>query len=157
MATEEQKKLNQMRLLELIVTGLTTSVWDMVGDSAYVFSKSIGENILQVMEKEMGLEIAGESIEDIGTEIVRIFVDEFGLVESIERKVDGNISTSMVKNYIGYQTLKKLMDAGVEQPFTDPIMCTGQAVLHRMGIKARARAEVWEEGKGILIHYELQA
>ena len=158
MATEERKKLNQLRLLEMIVAGLTTSVWDMVGDSAYVFSRSIGESILQVMEKEMGLEIAAEpSGGDVGTEINRIFVDEFGLAESIELTADGNTATSRVKNYAGYQMFKKLMDAGVEQPFTDPIMCTGQAVLHRMGMKVRVRAEVWEEGKGMLINWEFHA
>ena len=157
MATEERKKLNQLRLLEMIVAGLTTSVWDMVGDSAYVFSRSICESILQVMEKEMGLEIAAEpSGGDVGTEINRIFVDEFGLAESIELAIDDNIVTSKAKNYAGYQTFKKLMNAGVEQPFTDPIMCTGQAVLHRLGMKARVRAKLWEEGKGVIIHYELQ-
>ena len=155
MATEEQKKRNQMRLIELTLLGLTTAVWDMVGESAYAFSQGIGENILQVMEKEMGLEIAGESPEDIAEEVTRIFIDEFGIAEEIENSAEGNVLTQKIKNYIGRQWEEKLAAAGVEQPFTSTFMCVGQAVARRQGKKVRVKARVWEEGNGMIITWEV--
>ncbi|MDY6875548.1 MAG: hypothetical protein SWK90_05010 [Chloroflexota bacterium] len=155
MATEEQKVQNQIRLAGLMLTGLTGAVWDMVGESAYVFSKGMGKHILSIMEKEMGLEIAGASPLEIGNEIGRLFADEFGFVQSIEvEELDSEI-VMKVHNCVGRPSCDAIMAAGVEHPFICPVVCLGEAILARIGGKARIRAVKWEEGNGSIIRFEL--
>ncbi|NTV47269.1 MAG: hypothetical protein HGB11_12270, partial [Chlorobiales bacterium] len=83
MATEEIKKQNQLRLTNMALATLASAVWETLGDSSLSFSGLIGGQVLKIMEKEMGLEIAGESPKEVLTEISRIFVDEFGFAEDI--------------------------------------------------------------------------
>ena len=155
MATEEQKKANQLRLAKLSLLGLAASVWDMVGDSAYAFSKGMGEHILPVLEKEMGLELTGESLVDIVTEVGRLFVDEFGFAESVEVSGDDNVITLKVKNCANRKLTDDLMATGVERPFICPFLCVGEAILHRAGKRARGTVEKWVEGNGSIITFEL--
>jgi len=155
MATEEQKKANQLRLAKLSLLGLAASVWDMVGDGAYAFSKGMGEHILPVLEKEMGLELTGESLVDIVTEVGRIAVDEFGFAESVEVSGDDNVITLKVKNCANRKLTDDLMATGVEHPFICPFLCVGEAILHRAGKRARGTVEKWVEGNGSIITFEL--
>ena len=155
MATEEQKKANQLRLANMIIYGLAVSVWDMVGESAYVFSKGMGDVILPVLEKEMGLEIAGESHLDVATEVGRIAVDELGIAKDMEITGDGDKIIMKLREYILRPLYDNLAAAGVEKPFVDPVMCIGEAVIRRLGKKPRINAEKWEEGKGVIITFEL--
>ena len=155
MATEEQKKASQLRLANMIIYGLTVSVWDMVGESAYVFSKGMGDVILPVLEKEMGLELAGESHLDVATEVGRIVVDELGIAKDIEITGDSDNLVMKLREYTLRPLYDNLAAAGVEKPFIDPVMCIGEAVLHRMGQKCRFDIENWDEGKGSIITFEL--
>ena len=82
MATMEQKKLRQLRLYNDIIFGFGKGLWDLFGDSAMATADAIGEDILEEMEHELGLEIQGENAEDILTEIERLLVDEYGLVKN---------------------------------------------------------------------------
>lgn len=150
MATEEQKKANQLRLANLTLLGLSTAVWDMVGDSALVFSKGIGESILPVLEKEMGLEIAGQSPEEIGNEIGRILVDEFGFAESVEISFEGDVAIQKVKNCLIYNLCKDLTDAGVETPFFCTFKCLADAIVARMGGKVRVNIERGDDRTSII-------
>lgn len=156
MASEEQKKQNQLRLSNLALLSLATSTWNTLGESSFAFSGGMGNAILKVMEKEMGLEIAGESPEDVMMEIGRIFVDEFGFAGDIDVCASGEDQYEVrVKNCINRNFTDRLMDAGVEKPFVCPIMNACQAALRRMDFKAHENVEKWEEGKGSIISFKL--
>jgi hypothetical protein len=156
MATEEQKKENQLRLTNLALLSLAASTWDTLGESAFAFSGQMGNHILEVMEKEMGLEIAGEDPRDVMMEISRIFVDEFGFATDIdvEQQGDGQYQLK-VHNCVNRRFTDKLMEAGVEKPFICPIMNACQAALRRMDFKAREDVEKWTDGKGSIITFKL--
>jgi hypothetical protein len=154
MATEDQKKENRLRLTNMALLSLASSTWDTLGESAFAFSGPMGNHVLEIMEKEMGLEIAGENPENVMTEISRIFVDEFGFCADIDVDTDGDTYTVKVKQCINRAFTDKLMAAGVEKPFICPIMNACQAALRRMGYKMHEDVEKWPEGKGSIITFK---
>ena len=136
----------------MTLLSLASSTWDTLGESAFAYSGPMGNMILDVMEKEMGLEIAGESPEDVMLEINRIFVDEFGFASNIDTEVKGDgVYEVRVRNCINRQFTDKLMEAGVEKPFVCPIMNACQAALR---FKAREQVEKWVEGNGSIITFK---
>ncbi len=155
MATEEQKRANQFRLMSMALTGLASGVWNTLGDSAFAFSGPMGNQILHIMEKEMGLEVAGENPADVMTEIGRIFVDEFGFASdiTIEQKGDEHYILR-VHNCVNRTYTDTLMAAGVEKPFICPILNACQASLRRMGYRMGGDVEKWTEGKGSIITFK---
>jgi hypothetical protein len=154
MATEDQKKENRLRLTNMALLSLASSTWDTLGESAFAFSGPMGDHVLEIMEKEMGLEIAGEDPENVMTEIGRIFVDEFGFCSDIDVDTDGDTYTVKVKQCINRAFTDKLVAAGVEKPFICPIMNACQAALRRMGYKMHEDVEKWSEGKGSIITFK---
>jgi hypothetical protein len=154
MATEDQKKENRLRLTNMALLSLASSTWDTLGESAFAFSGPMGDHVLAVMEKEMGLEIAGENPEDVMTEIGRIFVDEFGFCGDIDVETNNDTYTIKVKQCVNRAFTDKLMAVGVEKPFICPIMNACQAALRRMGYKMREDVEKWPEAKGSIITFK---
>jgi hypothetical protein len=140
MATEEAKKNNQMQLMRLMLTGYTLGIWELVAESANTLSPIIGKQVLGMVEKQLGLEIAGEKPEDALTELGRIFVDEFGLgTEAKVVRTDKTIKASF-KNASGVKEMAMMAQTGMT-PFGNPFLCTGLACLNRLGLKARADIE----------------
>ncbi len=155
MATDEQKKENRLRLTNMALLSLASSTWNMLGDTSFSFSGPMGSQILNVMEKEMGLEIAGENPKDVMMEIARIFVDEFGFAGEIDVvQHDTEHFEVKVKNCVNRSFTDKLIEAGVEKPFVCPILNANQAALRRMGFKMHETVEKWVEGKGSIITFE---
>ena len=154
MATEEVKKENLLRMTELSLDVLAQEVYDTLGDSAMVLSKGMGDAILEMMEKEEGLEIAGESPEDVGKEIERIFVDEFGFAKSITIAVDAQkVGVFSVNNCINKKFTEKMLASGLPMNYTCPVMLAGAAALRQMGLKGRVKIGAWPEGKGCKIYF----
>lgn len=155
MALDEQKKENRLRLTNLALLSLASSTWNMLGDTAFAFSGPMGSQILNIMEKEMGLEIAGEDPKNVMMEIARIFVDEFGFAGEIEviQKDEGNFEVR-VRNCVNRAFTDKLTAAGVEKPFICPILNAMQASLRRMGFKMHENVEKWVDGKGSIITFK---
>lgn len=150
---EEKKKANQLRLMGLTMRGVALGIWDVVGESASSLGPRIGEQTLEMMEKEMGLEVAGEKPEDVLIEIGRLFVDEFGFCESVNVEPGSDAITMTVNKCLMASLTGKLIDDGVD-PFICPYRNTGVAALRRLGIKPRAHVS-FEEGKGSIITFEL--
>ena len=155
MAAEEQKKSNQIRLVNLALLSLAAGTWDTLGESSFAFSGPMGNQVLDVMEKEMGLEIAGEDPQSTMMEISRIFVDEFGFASSIDvEEVGPDHFQLKVCNCVNRSFTDKLMDAGVEKPFICPILNACSAAMRRMGYKYKGDVTKWVEGKGSIIEFK---
>lgn len=155
MATEEKKKEHLLRLAVLVVEGLAVGIWDMVGESAFAFSVPLGNHILEMMEKEMGLEIAGGTPEEALVELGRIFVDEFGFSTDVAVETKGNVIALKVKDSADYHLVERLSKIGDERPFVCSVMNAGDALLRRMGVKARSNVALWKEGRGLIVTFEL--
>lgn len=152
MATEEQKKRNQVRLANMALLSVAAGSWDILGKGVNAFGLKMGDEILAVMEKEMGLEIAGEDPETILTELSRIFVDEYGFASDIDVAVQENGTfTLKVHHCVNRNLTDKLMAAGVEKPFICPVMNAARSALRRLGYKVHEDIEQWREEKGSVI------
>ena len=90
MASEQDKIAHRLRLWALTSMGMGIGVWDMVQESSVSLSPTIGAATLTELEKQLGLEIAGEKPEDILTELGRIFVDEYGYASEAKLERTGN-------------------------------------------------------------------
>jgi hypothetical protein len=157
MATEEAKKENMLRMTELSLEVLGAEVWDTLGETAMVLGRGMGDAILEMLEKEEGLEIAGESSLDVGKEIDRIFVDEFGFAKEISVDVDQDaVATIKVNGCINTKFTDKMLASGVKMNFTCPIMLATSAALRQMGMKGRVNIVRWPEGKGCKIIFSPQ-
>jgi hypothetical protein len=155
MATEDQKKKNIMRLMTLMISGMAKALYDLFGESAFATMNEVGKTTLEIMEKEMGLEIDGENPQDVLTEIGRIFADEMGFVESFTTSHEGNQLVLSVNRCQGWDLTQTIMKTGVEIPFTCPVMNVCQAALTRMGLPARKAIEPIHETLGSKITFTL--
>ncbi len=156
MATEEVKKQNLVRMYKLTIQGLARGMYDLFGDASFAIMNKVGDELLTIMEKEMGLEIGGQDANEILQEISRLFVDEFGFAGKIE----------VIKNEVGEKTVKvsncgaldlsnSLRKAGIEHPFTCPIMNTISAAIRRNGGNLTGvNITACEECKGSLISFK---
>ncbi len=135
MATEEEKKRNLARLNAMIIYGLEKGLWDLFGESALATTNTVGEGMLHILEKTMGLEIEGEDPQDILTEIGRLFVDEYGIAADFDiAKEDDDIHFD-VQRCVLMHVEKDLIDAGIK-PFVCPYLNIAAAAMRRrLGVK----------------------
>lgn len=157
MATDEAKKANAQRMMMLSMKVLISEVWDTLGDSSLALVDGMGEAILEMMEKEQGLEIAGEDIPAIGKEIDRILVDEYGLAGEVSLEVAPDQTSGKTKIQGCHNThfCDQLVASGVKTPFICPVMLVTTALLKDKGIKARISYERWQDGKGCIFNTKL--
>jgi hypothetical protein len=148
MATEEEKKRQLVRVFSLMIEGLALGIYEMFEDSSYALMGTVGKDILELMQKEMGLEIEGEDPGDVLNELLRIWVDEIGWFEdaSVKPEKDGWIITG--NHCKGWNLTQKILSTGVKEPFTCPVMNTMHAVLEKMGIKTHMKIEPLKDTKG---------
>ena len=132
MATEEQKKENLVRMYKLVIEGLTKGLYDLFGESSYAIMHSFGDDLLNIMQQEMGLEVAGENIHDVITEIARLFEDEFGFADKlvIDEEAEDHVQVH-VEGCHAYNLSKRIRELGVEHPFTCPIMNVMAAAIRK--------------------------
>lgn len=154
MATDEQKKQNQLLLSQMTLGVLALESWNMLGESVFSLSGMMGETILTVFEKHMGLEIAGETPQDVLMEIGRIFVDEFGFCGDIEvESSDDDKFVVKVKNCINFSFSEQLQAGGLEKMFICPVMNSCQAALRRIGVKTHEKIDPWAASRGSIITF----
>ncbi len=137
MATEEEKKRNLARINAMIIYGLEKGLWDLFGESALAVTNTVGEGMLQILEKSMGLEIEGENPQDLLTEIGRLFVDEYGIALDFDIVKDGDSVGLKVHRCVLMQVEKDLVEAGIK-PFVCPYLNIATAAMRRrMGLKTK--------------------
>lgn len=150
MATEEQKKRNLVRMYKLVIEGLAKGLYDLFGESSYAVMHTVGDDLLGIMQKEMGLEIGGENVHEELIEVGRLFVDEFGFADKIEiAEEDDGHAVVHVDGCHGYNLSKAMKKAGVEHPFTCPIMNVMAAAMRKnLGKNPHVKIEAREDARG---------
>ena len=148
MATEEQKMQQKIRVFGLMITGLAKGLYDVLDESAYALMKGVGKDMLEILQKEMALEIEGENPKDVLDELMRIWVDEIGFIEdpSVEETEAGWVVTG--HRCKGWNLTQKILEQGVKEPFTCPIMNTMTAALDKMGVRVHMHIEPQPETRG---------
>jgi hypothetical protein len=145
MATEEEKKKTMFRMTSMMISGMAKALYDLFGDSALAAMNVVGENLLAIMENEMGLEISGEDPKDILTEIGRLYQDEFGLVESFTLDGDEKELHFTIKKCKLWKLSRKVLETGVDMPFTCPILNVGQAAMMQKSKRSHRKIDSSQE------------
>lgn len=137
MATMEEKKLRQLKLFNDIVFGFAKGLYDLFGDTAVATVDTIGEDILEDMEHELGLEIAGEDPKDILMEIERLMVDEYGMCKTADLVIDDGQIDLTCEGCLMWRATRALQEEGVPPYTCVPMMMSSAALHKRLGAKAR--------------------
>lgn len=147
MASEEQKKSRQIKLFNEVIFGLCKGMWELIGEGAYATIAEIGEEILEEIEHDLGLEIQGENAKDILTEIERLLVDELGACKKASLQIEGDRINMIIEGDILQHAYLDLKKEGI-QPFVCPSMMIAAAALReRLGLKERLIGITVEENK----------
>ena len=140
MATEEQKKLQLVRMYNKIIFGYAKGLYDMFDEAMLSTVETIGEDILEDMEHELGLEIHGEDPEHILVEIERLLIDEYGLAESANIKVTDRSIEVVCQDCRLWGATEDLKEAGVPPYTCVPMGLATAALRRRLGTRARFRS-----------------
>ena len=147
MATEKEKTEKMMEIEGLTIYGLAMGMWELFGESSFAATKIIGDLLLARMETNSGLEIQGESPENILAELVRLFTDEVGMFESGNAILEGDRILLSCKNCLGAEGCSEVQGKGV-QPFYCPVYSIVTAALRtRQGKQSRFISRKWDESK----------
>jgi hypothetical protein len=147
MMPENEKTQNKLRLTNLTLQSLTKGVWEFVGDTAFAMTQVMGEDILKVLEQDMGLKIQGQNPKEVVDQIGRIMVEKFGVIENYECNLDSNQKiTIKVKSCIQNTFCQELYDAGITKPFICPHANACQAALRRLKLKVSRDIQVSPTG-----------
>ncbi len=145
MATEDQKKERLLKVFNISMYGLIGGLWDLFGESSFATINSVGDKILETMEKESGLEIQGESPKDILLEVSRLLADEIGTMKSgkVTMTEDGKVSIACERCFLREAT-GWLEHDGV-QPFACvPMNISAAAMRKRLNAKHRVLGRKWD-------------
>ncbi len=137
MATMEEKKARMLRLFNDIVFGFGKGLYDLFGDSALATADAIGEDILEEMEHELGLEIQGEGPQEILTEIERILFDEYGMVKNASIKIQDHEIDVICEGCQLWKATTDMLEAGAPPFHCVPMMMTKAALHKRLGKKPK--------------------
>jgi len=153
MANLEQRKVNQLRLVNTVLAAMGYGLYDMMGDSAKGLAAQFGESTLKTMENEMGLELKGESVATWAAEIGRLYVDEFAAGKTFNVKSGENTVYVEVTGCMFLEATKALQAANVPL-FLCPVRAVCAAALNRLEIKARL-GEIKCDGEKCSTTFEL--
>ena len=152
MATEEQKKARMIKLFNTVIAGMAKGLYDLFGDAAIGVISPVGEEILEEMEHELGLEIHGEDPENILTEIERLLIDEYGLMKDC--KIEINQETHeidlFVQGSVLWHAVEELVDAGLPPLSCVEMMIAEAALRKRLGRKAQFKGITLDREKRII-------
>ncbi|MGC9400484.1 MAG: hypothetical protein ACP5HM_15295 [Anaerolineae bacterium] len=158
MATMEEKKLRELRLFNNLISGFAKGLYELFSDSALATIDTIGENVLQEMEDELGLEIQGEKPQDILTEIGRLLEDEYGLVKSARLEIDPEARKIDIRceSCRLWKMSWDLQEEGIPPYTCVPMMMASSALRKRLGRRAKFIAIEQDSDKHICdIHFRL--
>jgi len=148
MATEEQKKIQLLRVFSMMALALAKNIYDALGETSYAMMRGVGIELLEILQKEMGLEIQGEEPEDVLNELMRIWVDEIGFIEESDVKKTDTGWTVTGHHCKSWALCQKILETGAKEPFTCPIMSTMRAALEKMGVRTHINIEPQSKTRG---------
>ena len=145
MATEMEKKKRLLSIFNIAMYGIIKGLWELFGEASFATVDVIGDQLLSMLEKEMGLEIQGEDPNDILLEIARLLVDEVGMMSACEPKLEDNRIQMACTECALREATAYLEEKGI-QPFACiPMGVVAAAMRKRMNQKHRVLGRKWDE------------
>lgn len=156
MATEIEKKQRTLKVFNVVMFGMIEGLWDLFGESSFATVHSIGDRLVEVLEREAGLEIEGEDPEAVLVEVTRLLVDEVGTMTEGQVVIEGNKISIACQECVLREATGWLEEAGV-QPFAClPMNIAAAAMRKRLGSRHRVLGRDWDaETQTCTIHFEM--
>ncbi len=152
MATEDEKKRNLVKMLNLVLFGLAQGMWDLLGEASNAATRLIGETNIDMLQKDMGFEIAGEDVQDVLIELQRIFVDELGAMTKAGSKVEGDQVELTCTDCQLLSMSKQLLAADI-QPYICPFRGMAVAAMEKnLGVRTRIVGTEIDPDKRVCVH-----
>ncbi len=127
--TEEQRQ-QWDRLSQMMIYGLEKGLWNMLGEASLAVVGTVGQEMLEVLEKEWGLQVEGSDPKELMANIGQLFVEKMGIAESFDiEKEDSTVALRVAKCHLmGIEA--KLVEQGI-QPFLCPFLNIAMAALRK--------------------------
>ncbi len=146
MASEEQKKERLLKVFNIAMYSMIGGLWDLFGESSFATINTVGDRILQTIEKDSGLEIQGENPKDILLEVSRLLADEIGTMKSgtVTMTDGGHVTIACEKCFLRQAT--DLLEKDGVQPFACiPMNISAAAMRKRLGTRHRVLGRQWDK------------
>ncbi len=127
--TEEQRQ-QWDRLSQMMIYGLEKGLWNMLGEASLAVVGTVGQEMLEVLEKEWGLQVEGSDPKELMANIGQLFVEKMGIAESFDiEKENSTVALRVAKCHLmGIEA--KLVEQGI-QPFLCPFLNIAMAALRK--------------------------
>jgi hypothetical protein len=143
MTTEEQKTERLLKVFNIGMHGMIKGLWDIFGETSFATTSLIGDRILTKLEQEGGLQLKGETPEQILQELVHVLVNDVGTMSGGTVAIDGDkVSIACQECFLREATA--WLEAEGVQPFACLPMNVGAAAMRkRLGTKHRLLGRSW--------------
>jgi hypothetical protein len=155
MATEQEKIGNRERVWSMLAVAMTKGVWDLVAESSCSLTPQIGTQILDMLEKQMGLTVHGTTPEEVIAEIGRICVEGLGFATGASVEGSGKSVKLALAGAEATDQFGALQAGGVVKLFSHPFLCCGVAALAKIGKKVRGDVQIDAGTKATILTFEL--
>jgi len=151
----DERMRQAIRMDHILIASLDKALWELMGEGALAVSSKVGEEILRIMESEMGLNFEGtkENTLDLMNDI---FVKKLGLAEEIQGSFEDTFIVLNVKGAFDFDIMSKLKKENIP-PFISPIISATVAVMRKkLNLPVRVKEiEIDENQKGYKLTFKV--
>jgi len=151
----DERMRQAIRMDHILIASLDKALWELMGEGALAVSSKVGEEILRIMESEMGLNFEGtkENTLDLMDDI---FVKKLGLAEEIQGSFEDTFIVLNVKEAFDFDIMSKLKKENIP-PFISPIISATVAVMRKkLNLPVRVKEiEIDENQKGYKLTFKV--
>ena len=151
----DERMRQAIRMDHILIASLDKALWELMGEGALAVSSKVGEEILRIMESEMGLNFEGtkENTLDLMNDI---FVKKLGLAEEIQGSFEDTFIVLNVKEAFDFDIMSKLKKENIP-PFISPIISATVAVMRKkLNLPVRVKEiEIDENQKGYKLTFKV--
>ncbi len=117
------------KLVAMLLYGLEKGLWNMLGEASFAITNTVGQEMLQTLEKE-GLQISGREPGELAHEVGQYFTQHMGIAQEFDiEKEDGSVALH-VHRCILMDVEKELLAEGI-QPFLCPFLNITMSALRK--------------------------
>ncbi len=154
---KDAKKYNQiLSALNVSFYGITSGLWKLFDETAFVAVKESGGEMLAILEQTNNVKIQAETPEEILQEVVNLLVNAVGSIDHGKVIVNGNKASIACVNCVLQETTALLEEQNIPPFACLPMHLSAAAVSRNTSLQYRLRGRDWNaDTKTCTINFEL--
>ncbi|MCD6485657.1 MAG: hypothetical protein J7L47_11160 [Candidatus Odinarchaeota archaeon] len=142
------------KTMNIIVYGLEKALWNIMGEQALAITSPVGIGMLELMKKDLGLKVSGESAQDVLDNIAKRFVSDFKIATDLKIKKNDNLVTLEIKGCV-LRPKEVLLEKQDIKPFICPFANVARAAMEELlGLKTGIK-KFHTSDEGCSIEFEI--